>query len=435
MENFRGELAKKLKNLRQSLNITQAEAAKAINLNHPKAISQIESADRNITAEELLKLSHLFQKDITYFYGVESSNDLYLSKIIDTYHLSPNEHKPLLSRLFQILTRGIQLGDHQDILDVKAPVNAEEKSLSKLIGKLNLNIEAKTLEISSNKIVLAGDIPTRNSFIKSSLKVIDVSNPAVPRLLNSHAYSFDSSVEDIKILANLVYVAGKKGLIVIDISNDQELKEITHIPELANATSLELVSNRAYLATTEDEQNSTLHIIDTTVPTRPTLLSQIKLPGTIEDIEVDNDIVIVAAGSEGILLVDCSDSKNPGLLSTCSQIPVAVDIEIAKMYGHKIALIAAGYDGIKVMDYMNVKNPRVIGDINIGLSLDIETVANLAFVAGRGLNVIDFSDPKNPILKDIIPDVFASSDIELAGDIVYVAERGFGLKVIKTKPF
>ena len=115
--------------------------------------------------------------------------------------------------------------------------------------------------------------------------------------------------------------------------------------------------------------------------------------------------------------------------------PVAVDIEIAKMYGQKIAIIAAGFDGIKIMDYMNSKNPRIIGEINTGLSLDIEIIANLAFVAGKGLNVIDFSDPKNPILKEIIADVYTSSDIELAGDIVYVAERGFGLKVIKTKPF
>ncbi|MEW5821911.1 MAG: helix-turn-helix domain-containing protein [Cyanobacteriota bacterium] len=435
MENFRVELAKKLKNLRQSLNITQAEAAKAISLNHPKAISQIESADRNITAEELLKLSHLFQKDITYFYGVESSNDPNLSKIIDTYHLSPRDHKNLLSKLFQIMARGVQLSDSLDVLDESKVVEKDDKSLSKLIGKLNLNIEAKTLEITSNKIVLAGDMPTRNSFKKSKLKIIDVSNPAVPRLLNTDAFSFDSSVEDIKILANLVYVAGKKGLIVIDASNDQELKEITYLPELANATSLELVSNRAYVATTDDERNSTLHIMDTTIPTKPTILSKINLPGTIEDVEVDNHLCIVAAGNEGVLLVDCSDSKNPVLVSSCAQIRVAVDIEVVKMYGHKIAIIASGYDGIKIMDYMNNKNPRVIGEINIGLSLDIEIIANLAFVAGRGLSVIDFSDPKNPVLKEIISDVYASSDIELAGDIVYVAERGFGLKVVKTKPF
>lgn len=435
MDKFRDELAKKLKRLRQSLNITQAEAAKSIDLNHPKAISQIESADRNITAEELLKLSHLFQKDITYFYGVESSNDTYLSRIIDTYHLSPKDHKPLLSKLFQILARGIQLGDSTDILQISAPPKEEDPGQSKLIGKLNLNIEAKTLEITSNKIILAGDIPTRNSFIKSKMKIIDISNPAVPRLLNADAFSFNSSVEDIKILANLAYVAGKKGLMIIDISDDQNLKELNYLPELKNATSLELVSNRAYVATTEDENNSTLHIYDTTVPTKPGFLGSINLKGTIEDIEVDNLTVIAAVGREGIVLIDCTDSKKPTLVSTCDQIPVAVDIEIVNMYGQKLAIIASGFDGIKIMDYINIKNPRVIGEINIGLSLDIEIVANLAFIAGKGLSVIDFSDPRNPVLKEIIEDVYTSSDIELAGDTVYVAERGFGLKVIKTKPF
>lgn len=435
MEKFRDELAKKIKRLRQSLNITQAEAAKSIDLNHPKAISQIESADRNITAEELLKLSHLFQKDITYFYGVESSNDSYLSRIIDTYHLSPKDHKPLLSKLFQILARGIQLGDSTDILQISAPPKEEDPGQSKLIGKLNLNIEAKTLEITSNKIILAGDIPTRNSFIKSKMKIIDISNPAVPRLLNADAFTFNSSVEDIKILANLAYVAGKKGLMIIDISDDQELKELNYLSELKNATSLELVSDRAYIATTEDEQNSTLHIYDTTIPTKPSFLGKINLKGTVEDIEVDNFTVIAAVGSEGIALIDCTDSKKPALVSTCDQIPVAVDIEIVNIYGQKLAIIASGFDGIKIMDYLNIKNPRVIGEINIGLSLDIEIVANLAFVAGKGLSVIDFSDPRNPILKEIIEGVYTSSDIELAGDTVYVAERGFGLKIIKTKPF
>lgn len=435
MDNFRLELAKKLKNLRQSLNITQAEAAKAINLNHPKAISQIESADRNITAEELLRLSHLYQKDITYFYGVESSNDIYLSKIIDTYHLSPRDHKPLLSKLFRVIAKGIQLDNGINIFEDPQAAPQTDDSISKLIGKLNLNIEAKTIEITSNKILLAGDIPTRNSFIRSKLKIIDVSNPAVPKLLNTDAFSFNSSVEDIKILANLVYVAGKKGLIIIDISNDQNLQEINYLSELSNATSLELVSNRAYITTTVDETNSILHILDTSQPTKPRVLSEIALPGTIEDIEVDEHLVIVAAGREGVILVDCSDSKNPVVVSQCKQIPVAVDIEVAKMYGHKIAIIAAGFDGIKILDYMNPKNPRVIGEINIGLSLDIEIIANLAFVAGKGLTVIDFSDPKQPAIKELIKDVHASSDIEIAGDIVYVAERGFGLKAIKTKPF
>lgn len=435
MENFREDLAQKLRNLRQSLNITQAEAAKSISLNHPKAISQIESGDRNITAEELLKLSHFYQKDITYFYGVESSNDIHLSKIIDTYHLSPNDHKPLLSKLFQILTRGIQLGDSSDILDRASQTIIQGESNSKVIGRLNLNIEAKTLEVSSNKILLIGDIPTRNNFIKSCLKVIDVSNPSVPRLLNTNAFSFDSSVEDIKILANLAYIVGKKGLIIVDLSNDQDLRELNHLPALTNATSIELISNRAYVTTTEDEQNSTLHILDTTLPTKPSLLGKIDLPGTIEDIELDNHLVIAAAGNEGILLIDCADSKNPYLLSRCKQIPVAIDVEIVKMYGHKIAIVAAGFDGIKVLDYSNNKNPRVIGEINIGLALDIEIIANLAFVAGRGLSVIDFSEPEKPVLKEIINDVYASSDIELAGDIVYVAERGYGLKVVKTKPF
>jgi transcriptional regulator with XRE-family HTH domain len=435
MDNFREELAKKLKNLRQSLNITQAEAARAINLNHPKAISQIESADRNITAEELLKLSHLYQKDITYFYGVESSNDTHLSKIIDTYHLSPEDHKRMLSKLFQIIARGIQLNDYSDFFIPKASEEADKERVSKVIGKLNLNIEAKTLEITSNRIILAGDVPTRNTFIKSRLKIIDVSNPAVPRLLNTDAFSFNSSVEDIKILANLAYIAGKKGLIIIDLSNDQELTEINHLHELKNATTLELVANRAYIATTEDEYNSTLHILDTTNATKPAFLGKIELPGTIEDIEVDNLTVIATAGREGVLLIDCSDSRNPYLLSQCKQMSVAVDVEVANMYGHKIAIIASGFDGIKILDYMNSKNPRVIGEIDIGLSLDIEIIANLAFVAGRGLNVIDFSDPKNPVLKEIVKDVYASSDIELAGDIVYVAEKGFGLKVVKTKPF
>jgi DNA-binding XRE family transcriptional regulator len=435
MDNFREDLAKKLKNLRQSLNITQAEAARSINLNHPKAISQIESADRNITAEELLRLSHLYQKDITYFYGVESSNDIYLSRIIDIYHLSPEDHKPLLSKLFQIIARGIQLEDYKDSFAVKPDEVKDKESSSKLIGKLNLNIEAKSLEISSNKIILAGDVPTRNSFIKSRLKVIDVSNPSVPRLLNTEAFSFNSSVEDVKILANLAYIAGKKGLIIIDISNDQELIEINFLPELKNATSLELISNRAYIATCDDENTSTLHIYDTTIATKPAFLGRIQLPGTIEDLEVDSLTVIAAAGREGILLIDCSDSKNPYLLSQCKQIPVAVDVEVASMYGHKVAIIAAGFDGIKILDYMNSKNPRVIGEINTGLSLDIEIIANLAFVGGKGLNVIDFSNPQNPVLKEVVKDVYASSDIELAGDIVYVAEKGFGLKVIKTKPF
>ena len=61
------KLAEKMKNAREAVGLTQAEAAKLIG--QPQSfISKIESGERLIDAVELLDLASIYKKPVQYFY-------------------------------------------------------------------------------------------------------------------------------------------------------------------------------------------------------------------------------------------------------------------------------------------------------------------------------------------------------------------------------
>lgn len=68
-------IAERIKKAREDRNFTQMKVATFLGKKSPNAISELERGNVNITAEDIFKLSHLFNKPIMYFYGQDYPED------------------------------------------------------------------------------------------------------------------------------------------------------------------------------------------------------------------------------------------------------------------------------------------------------------------------------------------------------------------------
>lgn len=90
---------------------------------------------------------------------------------------------------------------------------------------------------------------------------------------------------------------------------------------------------------------------------------------------------------------------------------------------HKYAVIAAGYEGIFIVDISDPENPVQVGSLSIGQSVSkVQVVGNYAYLAsvGKGLVVVDLSDPSDPKEVGSVNTMLAVG-VFVSGNYAYVA--------------
>jgi Ca2+-binding RTX toxin-like protein len=98
-----------------------------------------------------------------------------------------------------------------------------------------------------------------------------------------------------------------------------------------------------------------------------------------------------------------------------------------------LAYVADDNLGLQIIDITNPTNPIVKGNYNTsGWSRDVQIVGNLAYVADEysGLQIIDITNPTDPILKCNYHTSNLALDVQIVGNLAYVADEYSGLQII-----
>lgn len=204
----------------------------------------------------------------------------------------------------------------------------------------------------------------------------------------------------------------------------------------------------AYLAA----GNEGLQVVDITDPTDMDVVGAAELPGApgwAYDVVVSDTYAYVAHGNRGLQIVDISDLDNMEVVGSYATWGKATGLTLDETTGYII--IAHGWGGMSIIDVTDPEDPTLVERVpsNGGPALDVASDGAYAYLADgySGLTIIaydapedDPDDPEEEIYRDAVVDANAAAvgsvhttnatGVFLNGNYAYVADGDGRLRII-----
>jgi hypothetical protein len=264
----------------------------------------------------------------------------------------------------------------------------------------------------ARQVFLAGSHALVSGTNNGRLTVVDITNPAMRRLVGSH--NTGGSVHASAASGTHAFIADALGLVVVDISSPEAPAAAGMFRTIRQAVDLYLSGPHAFVADVFEG----LHIVNVADPVDPFPVGFLPLDDALTGVAAVGDYAFLAT-SAGIQVVDVSAPASPVLVSECGACAYAYDLTIAGSY----AYVADG-EGLLILDITNPVSPVRVGSYFVGSSTDVTVIGSRAFLAGSGFHMFDVADPTNILpLGSRIPEDSAS-DVTLVGTHACLASRG-----------
>jgi hypothetical protein len=257
-------------------------------------------------------------------------------------------------------------------------------------------------------------------------RVFDLASPqnAQPIGIWSAGEDADGRTLAIAVSASYAYLAfGEDGFLVIDVSDPAR-------PRLAGACSystqqdvqsVTLAGNYAYVT---DSEGGSLHVIDVTDPTNPKPVTAIKGRGNAQCVAMSGPYAYLADDLEGLILLDASDPANLRRIGVYGLNGGAYFVGVSGQHAY-----VGDSAGLHVLDLSDPANPRELGGCDCGVA-DVALNGDYAYVSDApGLLVLDVSDPAKP-RRVGGNTAFAARAVVASSNQVFVAASSDGLIVL-----
>lgn len=222
-----------------------------------------------------------------------------------------------------------------------------------------------------------------------------------------------------------------EGLSVLDVSVPSSPTEAGIWP-LRNSYiyGVTVRDNLAFLAV-----DSALYIVDVTTPSAPSLVGTYAKMGRQTKLSEDGQTLYYATGGGGLYILDVSAPSAPTLLGTWSH-PVPCDgcsvRSVALDWPY--AYLADATGGLRVMDVSNPSAPVLVTSASTtGSALDVGYAEGHVFVlSATAMDVFDVSTPETPAMVSSLVVPSNAGRLDLSGSVLAVSARGTGVLLIDT---
>jgi len=258
--------------------------------------------------------------------------------------------------------------------------------------------------------------------------IFDISDPTNPQ----QVCVFETDwLHDLSVNENFCYAMSDDSLFVINIENP---------------TTPEILGSYSYFGSCLSYENNLLAVTkdynDYETPVGIGFFSvddlqQISLANDFitdkaKEVFTEGNYAYVANGYNGMRIIDVADPTNPLTISDCLD-----GIYVAEIIVENDLAYVRSSTGLKIVDVNNPELPFTIGDYNhpvvsVDLSFSIEKYNNYVYIGGDAfwdLDVIDVSDPANPLYAGLIDVYDWSPDIEIFDEHLYVAGYWGGMQI------
>ncbi len=305
-----------------------------------------------------------------------------------------------------------------EIIDINDYSNPHEVAFLKIGG-----IQPK-IDIQDNKLFYYA--------FSKQIEVIDISDPLSPAISSRIKFN-NSNLRIYKLIVKNNYAfisAGWSGFIIYDISNYDSPVEIfknggifgydvdiqgdyaciaaddsTLIYNISNPQNSYITAkitgylNNKYIKCKYHDNlliigGYVLGLFDISDQTNPVFLSKYNTRNNIYDIEINNNLMMIANGDAKFKIIDFHDNNNLSLLSTYDT--KGYSYGIAKK--DNIVYIAQYNRGLSIINVSDPHSPYFIKSIDSLERLQyIKVKDNLLFCSSSGLKIYDISTPENPV--------------------------------------
>ncbi|HUD02656.1 MAG TPA: hypothetical protein VMR46_01370, partial [Candidatus Paceibacterota bacterium] len=272
---------------------------------------------------------------------------------------------------------------------------------------------------------------------QGGLRVIDITNPAVPTTVGSNSSYIASPAADAVVVAGkYAYVADQNfGLVIFDVSNPAAPNAVGTYALSGTTQSLALSGRYLYI---NDFNNHAVRIIDVSNPAAPTLAGSLLPPGGTNSLPIalaiSGKYLYVGDQLPAIYVVDVSNPAAPAIVGTYNNSSV-VGGPAAMYVSGKYLYVADQVTGLYTLSVSNPASPALVGQYPPSHSAyynGVQAAGTNLYVADHSGNtlVLDMSTPTAPSLVGSIASAGTPNSIFVAGKYAYVADDSHGLDVV-----
>jgi len=262
----------------------------------------------------------------------------------------------------------------------------------------------------------AYDVKVRGHYAYTTLNgisIIDIADPEHPQVVGN-VDMWDS--RDIALVGQYALVTGwGSGLVVVDIGDPAAPAVVCGVPT-GYCWGLAVDGDVAYVATTD------LVLVDIANPLDPSIICTLETPLDALTIAVAEDHVLVfdenGLGSGSLLIVDAAVTGNPHIVGRldCDSWARGIVVE-----GDLVFLTG---NGLTAIDIDDPAHPQVLGRAYAGHSVTAARLDQYAYVVdGNGpLHVVDVTSPETVRQTGSVATTGVPVGVTLAGPYAYLAE-------------
>ncbi|NJK81386.1 MAG: hypothetical protein HC914_16465 [Chloroflexaceae bacterium] len=252
------------------------------------------------------------------------------------------------------------------------------------------------------------------------LQVVDITTMPLPTLVAR--VDTDGSAEDITVVGQVAFLAdGREGVRSYDISDPNNPRELDRLELSGTATAVRVAGERAYVAL----GGQGFAFVDISNPDDMELLAYQRLEGSVSEVVATDAQLLVAARSGGLYSLDAGDLRERGRFETLAQ---TRDAQLV----NDVLYVAAGRQGLALLDARGSKL-SLLGRLPLGgIAAAVRVVDDLAFVAtgSGGLQIVDVSNPISPTLVSSVVLDGAVTQVEVTDTAAFLAAGNQGVQVV-----
>jgi hypothetical protein len=118
----------------------------------------------------------------------------------------------------------------------------------------------------------------------------------------------------------------------------------------------------------------------------PTVLAELNTPGLTMDAALAGNLLCLASGFEGLVIVDVSNDTLPRVLSSL-RFNNSPDIQRVIVSGSR-AFLMDKYDGVYAVDISDPLAPQLIGNLSASTAIDFALYGNLVLIADQDAGLV-----------------------------------------------